>query len=430
MFGFLSWVVCEIGFSSDQEFAEEVTFLSPFLPLHSNSSARISYEWTTGPFPRPPDKCIDRVSERQAQLFTITIYESQFARAFYTEVRHDKLQHVYPAFDLSFAQRLRGNDTLCNQGFIGNSDLYGCGIRIGIYLQWISSILANHLFSNNRQDIQKLYLIFSLAICVATLIATFVKACVFSVEIIILYWMYWGGYICVFGSAPCLIKLGNARSWMKVDWTTVIFFITHWIMAYHGVWFMIYAYDQHFPRMPCGTWHFFFAPVLDPGARFWVLRDWMSIVAIPIVAFVLIAFPLVAVLVLPEIKYAVQSSTFYQLWIHETASSSNAQQAAIDQPAIEVSRSQLEEPYAVIKTGQNLYAIITPNIQLSGRDLIKVGRKLYTAIRADQSKASWLGMIYAITKTGQSICRVIFEMPAQRRGGIRLITPADVKDRM
>ncbi|KAI9737563.1 MAG: hypothetical protein M1834_009718 [Cirrosporium novae-zelandiae] len=28
-------------------------------------------------------------------------------------------------------------------GFQGNSDLYGFGIRLGIYLQWISSLLAN-----------------------------------------------------------------------------------------------------------------------------------------------------------------------------------------------------------------------------------------------------------------------------------------------
>jgi hypothetical protein len=35
------------------------------------------------------------------------------------------------------------NQTLCNQCFAGNTDLYGLGICTGLHLQWISSFLAN-----------------------------------------------------------------------------------------------------------------------------------------------------------------------------------------------------------------------------------------------------------------------------------------------
>ena len=37
------------------------------------------------------------------------------------------------------------NSTLCNSGFVGNSDIYGLGVRSGPYILWISSLLATHL---------------------------------------------------------------------------------------------------------------------------------------------------------------------------------------------------------------------------------------------------------------------------------------------
>ncbi|KAF2786711.1 hypothetical protein K505DRAFT_259300, partial [Melanomma pulvis-pyrius CBS 109.77] len=89
----------------------------------------------------------------------------------------------------------------------GNIGFYGLVIRFGVYLQWVSSLLANNFLSKSRQEIQKVYLVFSMAICLATLIANSTKSCIFSIEIEVLYWMYWGSFICVFGSAPCSIRL-------------------------------------------------------------------------------------------------------------------------------------------------------------------------------------------------------------------------------
>ena len=55
---------------------------------------------------------------------------------------------------------------VCN-GFAGNSDLYGLGIRIGIYLQWISSLLTNILLPNEVSDSLDTNSIFLFAVFIA-----------------------------------------------------------------------------------------------------------------------------------------------------------------------------------------------------------------------------------------------------------------------
>jgi hypothetical protein len=62
--------------------------------------------------------------------------------------------------------------------FIGNSDLYGLGIRIGIYLQWISGLLANSFLADSVQDLLATNTIF--------LIALFTALAIISAEDIVL----------------------------------------------------------------------------------------------------------------------------------------------------------------------------------------------------------------------------------------------------
>jgi hypothetical protein len=88
---------------------------------------------------------------------------------------------------MELSRRIQMNQTLCNQCFVGNTDLYRLGICTGLHLQWISSFLANSYLPETRQKFQKFYLIFSLAICLATVIASLVKAFIFGIEIEIMY---------------------------------------------------------------------------------------------------------------------------------------------------------------------------------------------------------------------------------------------------
>ena len=65
--------------------------------------------------------CVNRVSSDQAALFDPS--NLMFSPPLYREVN-----------------RTTFNSTLCDSGFVGNSDVYGLGVRSGLHIQWISSL--------------------------------------------------------------------------------------------------------------------------------------------------------------------------------------------------------------------------------------------------------------------------------------------------
>ena len=352
------------------------------LPYSSASGKELGHDfqtWSTGTVPQSFRGCDARVESQQSSLFLPDIYNTQFARtvSFYKNSTMEWTYH--PAFNMELFHSIRMSQNLCGQGFIGNTDLYGLGIRTGLYLQWISALFANNLLPDTRQELQKIYLIFSLAICLATIIASLAKTCTFSIEIEIMYWMYLGGYICVFDTAPCSIKLGSEMKWIKIDWRTVLLFTTHALMYYHGIWFIWYAYDRVFSRMPCGTYHFFLVPLLDPSEVFWALRDCLNYLLIPFIP-LLSLFPFIGLLLISEIKHAIQDSAIYQLFF-QRAAMSDRDQAEFTEP---------DDTSAKKSIGSKLYRSI---------------KRIYMNFR--------------------EFC----ELPSRSRGGIRLVTPIDVKKR-
>ena len=191
--------------------------------------------WYLGSHPQSFKGCDARVTPQQSPLFTPRIYGSQFARV--SHVDGNGINWV-ETFNATLSHSIQQSHTLCSQGFEGNSDLYGLGIRTGIYIQWISSLCANNLLPEDRKELQKVYLIFSLAICIATMVSSFGTACIFGIEIELLYLMYWGGYVCVFASSPCSVRLGSDFKWLGLDWIFFLQFTTHMLMTYHGIWFV------------------------------------------------------------------------------------------------------------------------------------------------------------------------------------------------
>ena len=362
LFGLLSWAYCALV-SPEKDG-------KPFL-----------HAWSTGTVPQSFRGCDARVEPSQVSLFETDIYYTQFARATYIIYSNSTRRYkLYDSpFDMERFRSIQMDQNLCNHGFEGNNGLYGLGIRTSLYLQWISSFLANNLLPGTRQELQKAYLIFSLAICLATIIASFAEACVFSIEIEIIYWMYWGGYMCVFASAPCPVRLGSEMKWIKIDWTTVILFTTHALMIYHGIWFSWYAYDRAFSRMPCGTYHFFFFPFLDPSEGFWTLRDYLTHLVVPFFPALLATFPFVSLLLASEVKYTIQHSAIYQtLFPRPTA-------ADRDQP-------QATEHNASVKASLGL-------------------------------------QVYLFIARPYKIFREKLNLPSHSRGGIRLVTPIGIRDR-
>jgi hypothetical protein len=56
--------------------------------------------------------------------------------------------------------------------FPGNPDLYGLGIQVGVYLQWISGFLANCFRADSVQDMLSTNTIFLMALFIALAIIT------------------------------------------------------------------------------------------------------------------------------------------------------------------------------------------------------------------------------------------------------------------
>jgi hypothetical protein len=83
------------------------------------------------------------------------------------------------------------------RGFTGNSDFYGLGIRLGIYFQWLASLIANPLLRSERVSMAGSYITFSLALAVAVLLLAFQHDCTFTAEIIIVLNIFWGGILLV-----------------------------------------------------------------------------------------------------------------------------------------------------------------------------------------------------------------------------------------
>src|SRR5437762_10029993 len=52
-------------------------------------------------------------------------------------------------------------------GFVGNPDFYGLGIRLGVYMQWLASLIAYASLLRERRSLAAGYAIFSLSFAIA-----------------------------------------------------------------------------------------------------------------------------------------------------------------------------------------------------------------------------------------------------------------------
>jgi hypothetical protein len=237
-------------------------------------------------------QCFARVNDSRAALFQPDIYLLQFN------------------FTTWLFSNVTADEFLCGEGFEGNPDIYGLGIRVGIYLQWASCLIANHTLPETRIDLAKSYLIFLIAIVVTVFVMSFQTSCNFALEIVLLYYMYFGGNISVF-TWPNLTTANSQTKWLGMTWHGAIISILNIFMYGHSTWFWVWGYNTVFARLPCGTHHFFFGKISDPGA-FMVLR-WLfamnSITASIWYAFLAAVF---AILFIGEIRRSILESDIYR----------------------------------------------------------------------------------------------------------------------
>ncbi|TAQ86798.1 hypothetical protein B7494_g4862 [Chlorociboria aeruginascens] len=85
--------------------------------------------------------------------------------------------------------------------FQGNSDIYGLGIRVGIYLQWISALISKWRFGNNEnlRDLLNENAVFLFSIFLATaLLARGMTRVPYSIEVLSMLHIFFGSVYTVF----------------------------------------------------------------------------------------------------------------------------------------------------------------------------------------------------------------------------------------
>ena len=145
----------------------------------------------------------------------------------------------------------------------GNPDLYGFGIRLGLYLQWIASVISKAWTPslNSIRDLLDADAIFLLAIFVATSVySTGILEPVHDIDILILLHMFFGDVYTVF--------LEIATKGRKVTpisaWGSRYRMIVIAGMSAYAVWFWFVGINT-LASAPCGSVAFLFAKVALRG---------------------------------------------------------------------------------------------------------------------------------------------------------------------
>ena len=146
---------------------------------------------------------------------------------------------------------------LTSKGIIGNQDYYGLGIRLGIYLQWTSSLIA-HAQPKERLNVALPYAAFTVALLVAQAMLTFQHECVFSVEVIVVLYFLWAGLYVSFD-----YLLDNPASRLRRFSSLIPLYLVLFICIYSS-WFWIRICsvgEKDFVSSPNGTSFFLWTRV-------------------------------------------------------------------------------------------------------------------------------------------------------------------------
>ncbi|KAF8854981.1 hypothetical protein BDZ45DRAFT_24228 [Acephala macrosclerotiorum] len=155
-------------------------------------------------------------------------------------------------------------------GYSGNTEIYGLGIRLGLYLQWAAGFLAGLLrkdASESAVEIQYSHLLFAMAIFLA--VVTPDTSSTAPLDIVILFFMYFGGLLTVtFGVYPHAFnpKDGGAvenasRKHRLAIWLGI--FVTFGTSLY-ATWFWWKGIRERFEIDPACTYHMFIIWVKVP----------------------------------------------------------------------------------------------------------------------------------------------------------------------
>lgn len=168
--------------------------------------------------------------------------------------------------DVKLAERQTSTTTgIDTCGFEGNSDIYGLGIRLGIYLQWISSCITFHGRFDSRwpTNLVGVSVIFEIAIFVATLVLVADSgSAVYGVEIMLMTLIFFGDFY--FVQVAAVLSYRNFTGMFSLAGLALRLALCFAVLSF-SVWFWFPGFDR-FLQTPCGSYIFLFAKVpIDGG---------------------------------------------------------------------------------------------------------------------------------------------------------------------
>ncbi|KAI5797527.1 hypothetical protein DFH27DRAFT_562727 [Peziza echinospora] len=185
-----------------------------------------------------------------------------------------------------------GNEQTC--GFAGDQDTYGLGIRIGLYLQWVTSSTAYNLVPSEAVTMRGVNNCFQAAMFAGLLFVTITKGAeLHAVEAYLMLLFCMGG-VCSgtinesevvdddFHGAT-MVGQARAKSYAYMDTTTLGGFFRLLLgcaFEGYGLWFVYVGMDGML-HPPCSTYAFFFARVNLFGWFRTLLKVLFTLSAIP-----------------------------------------------------------------------------------------------------------------------------------------------------
>ncbi|UPK89824.1 hypothetical protein LCI18_000759 [Fusarium solani-melongenae] len=148
-------------------------------------------------------------------------------------------------------------------GFEGNSDMYGLGIRLSIYMQWLSAFLWRTFYPQGLRPVSNTYLIFIFAIFVAILDLTAQARPTYAVEMLVLAYIIFGGFYVVlwdnFLEKETTLADRQTVSWLVREISG--FSLCGAIAAYYFWFWLRGIHSDSFLPTPCGSYAFIYAKV-------------------------------------------------------------------------------------------------------------------------------------------------------------------------
>jgi hypothetical protein len=157
-----------------------------------------------------------------------------------------------------FSRAVQEKQALCDArhnrngecGFQGNPDMYGLGLRLGIYLQWLACNLSLTFVAHPEKDLPDASLVYSFAIALALVIVTFQDTCVYFVEAFMLINIAFGGTLQL-----------DLTKWEKGSWRRPALLLFYLAVFPYSCWFWRQGMQKHFRDTPCGTQLFLFGRI-------------------------------------------------------------------------------------------------------------------------------------------------------------------------